>query len=174
MELRKARPQDLHALQQICHQAYTANFHAHWTANGLELYLEKEFSETRLIGDLQNKWIDYFFIVHDSNIAGFMKVNRWSNLPGQPPEAGCELEKIYVLPQFKGYGLGSFALAHLIADTRESGKQILFLCVIDTNESAIAVYEKSGFKFHSKTKLEAPFFREELRGMNRMFLNLYR
>ncbi len=48
----------------------------------------------------------------------------------------------------------------------------MYLCVIDTNRNAIAFYEKLGFVYHSKTRLEEPFFKEELKGMDRMVLNL--
>jgi ribosomal protein S18 acetylase RimI-like enzyme len=59
-----------------------------------------------------------------------------------------------------------------IQKSQTLGKQILFLCVIDTNLNAIAFYEKLGFKFHSKTRLEDSYFKEELKGMNRMYLKL--
>lgn len=46
----------------------------------------------------------------------------------------------------------------------------IFLCVIDTNTAAMAFYEKLGFQYHSKTRLETPSFKEQLRGMHRMIL----
>tara|TARA_B100000809_G_C14980294_1_gene474259 strand:+ start:259 stop:417 length:159 start_codon:yes stop_codon:yes gene_type:complete len=51
---------------------------------------------------------------------------------------------------------------------------VFFLSVIDTNKTAIAFYEKLGFKFHSKTILDVPYFKKELKGMHRMikYLNL--
>jgi diamine N-acetyltransferase len=51
-------------------------------------------------------------------------------------------------------------------------KEIFWLSVIDTNREAISFYEKAGFKFHSKTKLSYPKFKEELKGMWRMYLEL--
>ena len=33
-------------------------------------------------------------------------------------------------------------------------------------------YEKIGFKFHSQTQLDYPKFKEELKGMQRMYLEL--
>ena len=38
--------------------------------------------------------------------------------------------------------------------------------------ASIAFYKKLDFQFHSTTRLDAPSFREELRGMDRMFLIL--
>ena len=48
----------------------------------------------------------------------------------------------------------------------------MYLCVIDTNLPAMAFYQKLGFRYHSKTTLDASLFKEELKGMNRMYLDL--
>ena len=69
-------------------------------------------------------------------------------------------------------GIGKMAMTEIINRVRNHGKKVFFLCVIDTNFSAIEFYKKLGFEFHSKTRLEVPHFREELRGMHRMILKL--
>ncbi|MEO1438325.1 MAG: GNAT family N-acetyltransferase, partial [Bacteroidota bacterium] len=78
----------------------------------------------------------------------------------------------YPKPKFGGQGLGKQAMHHIIEQLRQAGKAALYLCVIDTNDNAIAFYQKLGFQFHSKTRLEALYFRAELRGMHRMCLLL--
>ena len=55
----------------------------------------------------------------------------------------------------------------IIDKLRKQKKTILFLDVLDTNESAVSFYEKLGFKFHSKTKVGDEHFKEELNGLNR-------
>jgi ribosomal protein S18 acetylase RimI-like enzyme len=65
-------------------------------------------------------------------------------------------------------GVGKMALKDIIGKIENKGKKSLFLCVIDTNDSAIAFYENLGFKFHSKTILDIPYFKKELKGMIRM------
>jgi len=171
MELKKAMINDLLDLQEICKSAYSQHFADHWTDNGLALHLEYQYGKKRLIADLGNLDIDYYFIqVNDENI-GFLKV-KYQSAEEFSSIDNCELEKIYILPKYSGQGIGKKALSIIIQQVREKGKKLLFLCVIDTNESAIAFYEKLGFDFHSTTRIDAPFFREELRGMNRMVLEL--
>lgn len=170
MELQKATLEDIQALQAICHAAYAENFHHHWNEGGLAWYLEKEFGLERLSADLNNPKIAYFFIRQEGKTLGFVKFNTQSNLPGHSEEEGCELEKIYILPAEKGTGLGKKVMQELIERVKSMpGKNVFFLCVIDTNLPAIAFYEKLGFRFHSKTRLDIPFFKEELKGLNRMF-----
>ena len=84
-----------------------------------------------------------------------------------------ELEKIYVFPKFKGLGIGKLAIKDLIKIAMQQGEKNLFLSVLDTNNNAIAFYEKLGFTFHSKTILDVPYFKAELKGMNRLILTLH-
>jgi len=102
---------------------------------------------------------------------GFAKVNLLCNSKTKNSRM-AELEKIYMLPEFKGKGIGKFALNAIIALVKKLNKNRLLLNVIDQNKEAIIFYEKLGFKFHSRTKLELPYFREELKGMQRMVLEL--
>jgi ribosomal protein S18 acetylase RimI-like enzyme len=69
-------------------------------------------------------------------------------------------------------GTGKAALGEIIEKVRESGAKTLFLCVLDTNLPAISFYKKMGFVFHSTTRLDNPNFKEELKGMYRMYLEL--
>ena len=51
-------------------------------------------------------------------------------------------------------------------------KKTLLLDVIDSNLNAIAFYKKLGFKKTGTITLDAPFFKDELRGMDVMCLDL--
>jgi ribosomal protein S18 acetylase RimI-like enzyme len=104
-------------------------------------------------------------------VVGFLKLRNNPN-SDISIENSMELEKSYVLPECKGKGIGKFALKEIIKRVERRGKSNLFLCVIDTNVSAIAFYEKIDFAFHSKTTLDVLHFKEELKGMNRMVKEL--
>ena len=145
---------------------FSLNFHNHWDDGGLEWYLDNEFNDKRLALDLSDENTAYYFIEHKEKQIGFIKTKI--NLSSDFIPNSVELEKIYVLPECKGMGIGKLALNDIIQKTKNSGKESIFLRVIDTNENAIAFYEKLGFKFHSKTILDIPYFKEELKGMNRM------
>lgn len=171
MKLQKAVKSDIHALQSICREAYTQVFADHWTHDGLELYLEQEFGTLRLEQELEDEEYEYYFISEQEEPVGFLKIHYASD-PQLSSQENCELEKIYILPRYGGKGLGRKAMTRLLEIVQARSKQLLFLCVIDTNMPAIAFYQKLGFSFHSRTRLEVPNFKEELRGMHRMVLEL--
>ena len=131
MELKRASLEDINELKKICIDAYYVNFHNHWNEGGLKWYLDKEFSITRLKRDLRDKNINYYLINSKEKTVGFVKTKN-NSLPNLPIEDGIEIEKIYVLPAFKGMGIGKLTVNEIIKKTKELGKKILFLCVLDT------------------------------------------
>ena len=166
MELIKASLKNLLELQQICIDSYSLIFANHWVKNGMDLYLNQEFGTERLKSDLTNHNYEYYLIKKEGENIGFLKVNYKSGTLSEL--ANCELDKIYILPKYSGMGIGKIVMNRIIKRVRDKGKEIFFLCVIDSNHNSIAFYKSLGFKFHSKTRLEALHFKEELRGMNRM------
>ncbi|MCE2996843.1 MAG: GNAT family N-acetyltransferase [Cyclobacteriaceae bacterium] len=171
MLLKKAQLNDLPTLQKVCIEAYSLNFHHHWNPGGLDWYLKREFGDECLTDDLTNATIEYYFILENEIPVGFVKLHDVPYHEHNQHDV-IELEKIYIYPTKKGNGIGGRALADVIALSKGRGKKVLFLGVIDTNHPAIAFYKNLGFQFHSKTRLDIPFFKEELKGMNRMRLML--
>ncbi len=172
MKIHEIPPTKLRELQEISQIAYSTNFGHHWDGNGLEIYLQDQFNEERLRRELEDPDIGYYFVEDEGKIVGFAKMKWTSALPGSTADSCCELEKIYMLPAEKGKGLGRYTMEELMNQAKMKGKTIFFLCVIDTNTAAMAFYQKLGFDFHSKTRLEAPLFKEELKGMHRMYKEL--
>lgn len=170
MRLENVTPDKIAILQEICIAAYTQNFAHHWEENGLDLYLENQFSTKRMKADLANPTLQYYFIKVEEKPVGFIKIKLNASFADYKAINVAELEKMYLLPEVKGQGIGKNALYSMIKQMKDYGKKVFFLCVIDTNNAAIKFYEKLGFKYHSKTRLDIPLFKEELKGMNRMFL----
>ena len=168
MNLRKASLENITELRKICIGAYGLNFKNHWIENGYELYIEKEFSIERLTSDINSKNEDYYFIEYENSSVGFIKIKTKIS----SKIADCELIKIYILPTYKGKGFGKFALLSIINKMKALNKKTLLLDVIDTNLNAITFYKKLGFKKVGKITLNEPFFKDELRGMDVMVLDI--
>lgn len=171
MILEKVTSDKIEVLQAICIAAYTQNFAHHWEGNGLALYLENQFNTNQIAADLASPTLAYYFIKMDNLPIGFIKLNLSVPFDNYSAAEVAELEKMYVLPERKGQGIGKKALSAIIQEVKETDKKIFFLCVIDSNIAAMKFYEKLGFQYHSKTRLDAPFFKEELKGMHRMYMN---
>ena len=171
MQLRKASLEDKTELKQICISGYSICFADYWNANGLEWYLNEQFGDQKLKTDLANKNIDYYIIYDTKDLIGFVKVNSNPN-PTFPTQVTTELEKMYVLPEFKGQGIGRKVLTEVINIIQKRGSRMFFLDVLDTNKSAIEFYKKLGFNFLHSSRLNLPYFKDHLRGINRMIMEL--
>ncbi len=125
----------------------------------MKLYLEQEFGTNRLNSELKDKCYEYYFIKKEGENIRFLKVNYKSSDKLSELD-NCELEKIYILSKYSGMGIGKLEMNQIIINVLKK-REKFFIYMIDTNKNAIAFYEKLGFKFHSKTRLEVPNFREE-------------
>jgi diamine N-acetyltransferase len=163
---------DLELLHKICCEAYSQNFYNHWEPGGLEYYLKKSFGYDVLTAELNDKGIQYYVAFLGNEPVAFMKLNLLPNLTGQNMDTDIELDKIYILPQCKGMKIGKKLIDLAFDIAEKNGKEIIWLSVIDTNKGAISFYEKMGFQFHSGTRLDYPYFKEELKGTWRMYLKL--
>ena len=172
MKLKKASLIDIDELQKICKETYPIYFGNYWEGNGLEMYLEDQFGTDCLKADLNSDLIKYYLIYFEETPIGFLKINLASPLDGFEKEKTCELEKMYILPNWKGKGIGKAALQEAINRIGKFKKAMMFVGVVDSNIGAISFYEKFGFKYHDKIRVDIPFFKEELRGLNRMVLEL--
>jgi ribosomal protein S18 acetylase RimI-like enzyme len=172
IDIQQMKLSDLATLHKVCIEVYSQNFYKHWDEGGLEQYINKVFGLDRLKIELSDKNIQYYVVFINQEPVAFMKINLFSNLPGFDMEKGIELDKIYILPQLKGMKIGKRLLDVAFDIANSNKKEIFWLSVIDTNREAISFYEKAGFRFHSKTRLEYPKFKEELKGMWRMYFEI--
>ncbi len=163
---------DVLTLHKVCCDIYSQNFYTHWEEGGLQEYMDKVFGMETLAIELSDKAIHYYMVFIEAAPVAFMKINLSSNLPGLDIKSCIELDKIYVLPKFKGMKIGQQLLYLALDIGRTNKKEICWLSVVDTNAEAISFYRKAGFKFHSKTRLDYPKFKEELKGMWRMYVEL--
>jgi ribosomal protein S18 acetylase RimI-like enzyme len=62
------------------------------------------------------------------------------------------IEELYVLPQWRGKGIGSRLIAEVIARAKESGWRALDLEVEASHQRAISLYARHQFQPHSRSR----------------------
>jgi ribosomal protein S18 acetylase RimI-like enzyme len=62
------------------------------------------------------------------------------------PEGCCEMKRLYVAPQGRGFGLGHALVAAILAEAAQIEYREMRLDTLDTMTEALALYRKSGFE----------------------------
>jgi ribosomal protein S18 acetylase RimI-like enzyme len=145
LQIRQAYLEDLAALQTIGRKTFVETFAVSNSEENLALYLAEGFSEEKLAAELKNESSAFYFAEEEDKILGYLKVNvgEAQNEP-QDPDA-LEIERIYVLQEFHGKGVGLMLYEQALSIALEQNAPYIWLGVWEKNSRAVRFYEKQGF-----------------------------
>ncbi|MDD4773345.1 MAG: GNAT family N-acetyltransferase [Eubacteriales bacterium] len=93
----------------------------------------------------------HYIIQRDRQTVGIMTIVPTPQ-DGDADCETCELEGIYLHPDYYRMGIGTQAMDFAFDTARRWGKTVMTLWVFAENTNAIEFYEKCGFKSDGKTK----------------------
>ena len=143
--IKKCTLQDLESLRKISIETFYQTFADSNTAENMQAYLQSAYNEEKLYRELSNPNSSFFFVCVDERVAGYLKLNEFDAQTDINDSDSLELERIYILKEFQGAGLGKDLLDYTISIASEHGKKYIWLGVWEHNERAKRFYEKNGF-----------------------------
>ena len=143
--IRKCTVQDLDSLCKISIETFYQTFADSNTEENMTAYLDSAYNKEKLYEELCNPDSSFFFIYVDESLAGYLKTNEYPSQTDINDVDSLELERIYILKDFQGAGLGQDLLEHTISIATEHGKKYIWLGVWEHNERAKHFYQKNGF-----------------------------
>lgn len=141
----KATPIHLEELQSLSRQTFSEAFSSGNTEKNLRLYLDKEFSEEKLMQEHSNPNSEFYFVQLNNKFIGYLKINFGSAQTELKEKNGMEVERIYVLKEFYGKQAGQILFDKALEIAKEKKMDYLWLGVWEKNLRAIRFYEKNGF-----------------------------
>jgi ribosomal protein S18 acetylase RimI-like enzyme len=108
-------------------------------------YLEEGFSLDKLSRELKDENTAFYFVKSENEVIGYMKLNEGRAQTELQKEDSFELERIYVLSDYQGKGIGRQLLDKAIQLAKEQKASYIWLGVWEENKSAIQFYKKNGF-----------------------------
>ena len=99
--IRKVEIADVEVLAKIAKQTFRETFAHDNTEEQLQEYFEEAYSLKTLSTELENPDSETYFIMHEEEIAGFLKVNWGSAQTERELEDAFEIQRLYVLQKFK-------------------------------------------------------------------------
>jgi diamine N-acetyltransferase len=140
---------DVDKLRLISRETFKDTFGADNSTDDLEQYLVDAYNNEKLLNEIQNPGTNFQFIIYNHQIAGYLKLNvNDAQSESEGPQA-LEIERIYILKNFKRHGLGTALIQYAINEAQRLNKTFIWLGVWEHNEPALKFYAKMGFKAFS-------------------------
>jgi ribosomal protein S18 acetylase RimI-like enzyme len=137
--------EDLGTLQSISRRTFEETFAAMNDEANLKAYIQKAFDREKLRGELLNGSSSFYFAYLDGELAGYLKLNMDGAQTDLHDPRALEVERIYVLKNFQGKGIGRRLMEKAIEVALEHDKTFIWLGVWERNEAALRFYEKNEF-----------------------------
>ena len=146
IRFRPCESADLDTLRTLAYRTFDEAFRHMNTAANMDAYTGTAFARAKLEEELRNPLSAFLFLYSDGVLAGYMKINEGAAQTDLADPAAREIERMYVLRDFQGLGLGRALIEKAVESARKKEKSFLWLGVWQKNENAIAFYERMGFR----------------------------
>lgn len=145
IKIRKVTTNDLKELQKIGRLTFYETFASDNTEENMNKYLDEAFSLTKLMTELSDNNAEFYFATLDNKVIGYLKLNFGQSQTELQDNKAVEIERIYVLKDYHGTGVGQLLLDKAIKIARQKNAEYVWLGVWEKNLRAINFYKKNGF-----------------------------
>ena len=172
VELRKCNIEDIPALRQVALQSYQEHYMYLWLNDEYAWwYMNLSFSEESLKKQINEPDSTCYFIINNSEIVGFLKMNVNKPFDNTPPNKSIELERLYLLKKATNKGIGRKVVQIIIDEAKKNKLKAVWLKSMESSK-AVHFYESIGFKIIRTEVLPFEGFKDEYRNIHVMTLDL--
>jgi ribosomal protein S18 acetylase RimI-like enzyme len=139
MKIRILKVEELEVVKNLAYRIWPIAYKEILSLEQLEFMLNWMYS----IQTLQDNWKNghfYFAISMDEQDVGFLDLE-----PNNPIEGNMKIQKIYVLPEFQGMGIG-YELMKQAFDFAKENQMNSMTLQVNRNNKAVEFYKKFGFE----------------------------
>jgi ribosomal protein S18 acetylase RimI-like enzyme len=150
VHIERVFPQDAATLQLVSRQTFYEAFSAANNAQDMQSYLDHQLSIEQLTFELNQAGSEFYFALYMQEVIGYLKINVGDAQTELKDKKAMEIERIYVLKEFYGLGVGQMLCDYAIHLARYKDLHYVWLGVWEENHRAIRFYEKNGFETFDK------------------------
>lgn len=141
---------DLEFLVNLSRKTFIESFEKVNDPEDFKVYLNSAFDEEALNKQLKDNNSSFYLVYNDAILVGYIKLNENESQSDIKDKSSMEIERIYVLGEHQGQGIGAWIMMEVISMARANNKSYVWLGVWEFNAKAIKFYERLGFyKFGS-------------------------
>jgi ribosomal protein S18 acetylase RimI-like enzyme len=143
--IEKVEVESVEKLRTISIATFVDAFGSANSSENMKYYLDRSFSTQQLLGELKTVGSYFYFAKFAGRTIGYLKINIGKVQTDLREESGLEVERIYVVSDLQGKGVGGSLIDFSIAKAKEFSRDFVWLGVWDQNFTAIDFYRKKGF-----------------------------
>jgi ribosomal protein S18 acetylase RimI-like enzyme len=145
VSIKPAATADVLPLQQLSIATFIDTYGQYNTPENMQLYIDTYYNTERLLFELNDATMQFFIAWAGGAPAGYIKLRTNDNPPELAGKKHIEIERIYVLPAFKGMKIGKNLIEHAVQTALQQQYEVIWLGVWEENKNAQAFYTKQGF-----------------------------
>lgn len=150
MKIKKCSLDDILDLQKIYRQTFFETFSEQNSEENMRIFLDKAYSEEKLKSEIEDKESETFLAVENQKILGVLKINTGNAETESGLENSLEIQRIYILKESKGLGIGTVFMNLAEKKARELEVSFIWLGVWEKNFPAQKFYTDKGFRRFSE------------------------
>ncbi len=158
---------DIEPLVAVSQQFYPEHYTHIWKNNDPSYYINLSYNRIVFREDFKIDNIIYFIIEQANKTLGLLKIRPHKSVEGFDGSEALQLEKIYLLKEAIGLGIGKKGIEFIKNYAKTLNKKVIWLDVMTTS-LALLFYQKLGFQTISFYNLDYPELKDDYREMQRM------
>ncbi|MCR1949843.1 GNAT family N-acetyltransferase [Clostridium sp. DSM 100503] len=136
---------EVEKIKSISEKTFYETFANENTKEDMENYLKENFSYEKIESEVKNDYSKFYIVENDKDVVAYMKVNFDNAQTEKGHDNTLEVQRIYVLHEYKGKSIGKMLMKKAIEIGKNNNLSYIWLGVWENNISAIKFYEKQGF-----------------------------
>ncbi|MGI9552293.1 MAG: GNAT family N-acetyltransferase [Aurantibacter sp.] len=149
---------------EVGKKSYAEHYLDLWQDRDPSPYIDESFTEEVLHRDLKNQNSNLFIIYSNNAPIGVLKIIVNRKIGHYTSDEALLLQKIYLLNECSGTGIGSYTLAFVLDFAKRRNKKVVWLDVMKKGR-ALQFYLKKGFRIHDEIQHKSPQVIERHRDM---------
>ena len=138
--------EDIEKVKYISEKTFYETFADQNTEEDMNKYLKENFSYEKMTYEINNSYSKFYIVENNDDVVAYMKINFDKAQIEEGHNNTIEVQRIYVLEDFKGKRIGKTLIQKAIEIGETNKVDYIWLGVWENNINAIKFYEKQGFE----------------------------
>ncbi len=145
-------PESYTSYIEVGTEAYNQHYLHLWPNGNSSPYIEGSFTRAVLKKEAEDDNTLLYRILSNKKVVGVLKITLAAAYASYGKKEALYIDKIYILNEYSGKGIGKKVLQFVTLRAKEMQKQIIWLDAMQKGP-ALAFYLKNGFEIHGKNKV---------------------